>query len=234
MGVLFRLMYEEDPLLWEARLDPEGLTATDMSHALLPSPCGMASEAESFLRGGLERLAYLGPLRERPSRHYMYSGLSWPALDKSGSNLPEMLLTDHQILANLNEALRNMGADYQVEVVRPADPGAQGLFWLQLTDSRTGIPVSPTDVGFGVGQVLPVLTQLLVSKDQVLLFEQPEIHLHPRLEAELGSLFAKSISSPNNNQLIVETHSAYSGPIRPLIPFQIGRPFRSKSAAHSG
>ena len=57
--------------------------------------------------------------------------------------------------------------------------------------------------------MLPVLTQLLVSRNQLLLFEQPEIHLHPRLEAELGSLLARSASEPYNNQVIVETHSEY-------------------------
>lgn len=208
LGAMFRLMYDGDGLL-EVNPHAEGMTATEVSYALLPNISSIASETEGYLRSLIERLAYVGPLRARPSRHYLHSGLAWPSVDKAGANLPEILLSDEKVLADLNEALRIMGGDYQIAAIQPDDSSAPGLFWLRLTDTRTGIAVSPLDVGFGVGQVLPVLAQLLVSKNQVLLFEQPEIHLHPRLQAELGSLFAKSISGPYNNQIIMETHSEY-------------------------
>ena len=210
VGALFKLTYEIDAFE-EAYTytDGVGTVAIDVPHALLPSPSKMTEEAQMFLDGQLAKIAYVGPLRERPARHYMYSGLSWPSVDKTGANLPEMLLADEQVLADLNEALRTMEAGYEVEAVRAEGPGAEGLFWLRLRDARTGIAVSPTDVGFGVSQVLPVLTQLLVSRNKLLLFEQPEIHLHPRLEAELGCLLARSASARHNNQVIVETHSEY-------------------------
>ncbi|MBN1322113.1 MAG: hypothetical protein JXA87_14875 [Thermoleophilia bacterium] len=146
LGALFRLMrddmgiYEEDP-------DHEGITAIDVAHALLPNPCTMVEEVETKRQEMLGRLDYIGPLREQPSRHYMYSGLSWPAVGKSGANLPEMLLSDERILAELNEALEGVQAGYQVAAVRSEGPGAQGLFWLRLTDPQTGVAVSPTDVG---------------------------------------------------------------------------------------
>lgn len=62
------------------------------------------------------------------------------------------------------------------------------------------------DVGYGVSQALPVLTELL-RKDSspIFLLQQPEVHLHPSAQAALGSLFC-SIASPNR-QLVVETHS---------------------------
>ena len=76
---------------------------------------------------------------------------------------------------------------------------------LELTDTRTGARVSPADVGFGISQVLPVVTQLLLGGEQTLLIEQPEIHLHPRLQARLGTLFASAIA--NGAQIVAETHS---------------------------
>ena len=64
------------------------------------------------------------------------------------------------------------------------------------------------DVGYGVSQVLPVLTQLLDLEPALLfLLQQPEVHLHPKAQAALGSLFC-SVAGPER-QLIVETHSDY-------------------------
>ena len=62
------------------------------------------------------------------------------------------------------------------------------------------------DVGYGVSQVLPVITELL-RKDapRMFLLQQPEVHLHPSAQAALGSLFCQ-VAAPAR-QLIVETHS---------------------------
>ena len=62
------------------------------------------------------------------------------------------------------------------------------------------------DVGYGVSQVLPVITELLRPKaPPMFLLQQPEVHLHPSAQAALGSLFCQIAS--RERQLIVETHS---------------------------
>ena len=62
------------------------------------------------------------------------------------------------------------------------------------------------DVGYGVSQVLPVITELLRDDaPPMFLLQQPEVHLHPRAQAALGSLFCK-VAGPEC-QLVVETHS---------------------------
>ena len=62
------------------------------------------------------------------------------------------------------------------------------------------------DVGYGVSQVLPVITELFqTDAPRMFLLQQPEVHLHPSAQAALGSLFCQIASS--NRQLIVETHS---------------------------
>ena len=62
------------------------------------------------------------------------------------------------------------------------------------------------DVGYGVSQILPVITELLRDDaSPIFLLQQPEIHLHPSAQAALGSLFCR-ISNPGR-QLVIETHS---------------------------
>ena len=64
------------------------------------------------------------------------------------------------------------------------------------------------DVGYGVSQVLPVLTELLdLEPAPLFLLQQPEVHLHPSAQAALGSLFCSV--AEQDHQLLVETHSDY-------------------------
>jgi hypothetical protein len=64
------------------------------------------------------------------------------------------------------------------------------------------------DVGYGVSQVLPLLTELLKTEGPILyLLQQPEVHLHPQAQAALGTLFCQVASG--GRQLVVETHSDY-------------------------
>jgi len=65
-----------------------------------------------------------------------------------------------------------------------------------------------THVGVGVSQVLPILVMsLLASADSTLVFEQPELHLHPKVQTLLGDFFLSMALC--NKQCIVETHSEY-------------------------
>ena len=71
-----------------------------------------------------------------------------------------------------------------------------------------GVKRNLIDVGYGVSQALPLLTELL-RKDETSMFllQQPEVHLHPSAQAALGSLFCRIAAQ--GRQLIVETHSNY-------------------------
>jgi predicted ATPase len=102
---------------------------------------------------------------------------------------------------------------------------------LILVDKKSKITTSFRDVGIGLSQVLPIITRLVQlsapktrSKVQtkriqgahgmgnstpLLLVEQPELHLHPRMQLQLADLFVEASAAGNRNgpQLIVETHS---------------------------
>ena len=71
-----------------------------------------------------------------------------------------------------------------------------------------GLKRNLIDVGYGVSQALPLLTELLrKGAPGTFLLQQPEVHLHPSAQAALGSLFCNIAAQ--GRQLIVETHSDY-------------------------
>lgn len=80
---------------------------------------------------------------------------------------------------------------------------------LVLVDTRTGTTVSHRDVGIGISQVLPVLVRSYADKGQIIAIEQPEIHLHPALQAELGDVFIESALGESRNIFVIETHSEH-------------------------
>lgn len=101
------------------------------------------------------------------------------------------------------DALSERWAQEMVEA-RP-----EALQDLVLLDKRSGTPVSHRDVGIGVSQVLPVLVSAYASQGKLLAIEQPEIHLHPALQAELGDVFLEAALSGHGNTCLLESHSEH-------------------------
>jgi len=81
---------------------------------------------------------------------------------------------------------------------------------LGLIDTREATPslVSSRAVGYGISQITPIVTQALSSRNGMLLIEQPEVHIHPRLQAAVGDLLIHSVRELGN-QVLVETHSEH-------------------------
>jgi energy-coupling factor transporter ATP-binding protein EcfA2 len=85
---------------------------------------------------------------------------------------------------------------------RPSDP-------FQILVTTDGPPVNLPDVGYGVSQALPLIVQSVLTTDyRRLLLQQPEVHLHPRGQAALGSFFARLVAK-EKKQFLIETHSDY-------------------------
>lgn len=84
-----------------------------------------------------------------------------------------------------------------------------GPFQLKVT--VRGRSSNIADVGYGVSQSLPIMTDLIESATDrsVFLFQQPEVHLHPKAQSALGTMFARYISENNKSFIIAETHSDY-------------------------
>jgi hypothetical protein len=121
-------------------------------------------------------------------------------LDNSDNFLPEI-----ETLVSMMTDVDNVSENWVNEIT---DRGEK-IYDLVLMDKRTKTPVSHRDVGIGVSQVIPILVSCYGLSDSLIAIEQPEIHLHPKLQAELGSVFAESIKPPYNNRFVLETHSEH-------------------------
>lgn len=93
------------------------------------------------------------------------------------------------------------------KLIRSSD--IEKLNELILIDRRSNTMVSHRDVGIGVSQVLPVLVGAYAAKNQLIAIEQPEIHLHPALQSDLGDVFIQSALGEGKNRFLVETHSEH-------------------------
>lgn len=169
-----------------------------------------------------QNIKYLGPLREEPRLVY--------ALPISGDTTDVGLKGEYTAaVLNANKKVQVSYCDPRTKDIVKAPLEEAVNQWLQhfgLADSvetqeasklghvlileEANIPVylDLTNVGVGVSQVLPILVSGLLAKEgTVLIYEQPEIHLHPRLQAEIADFFLGLIRC--QKRCIVETHSEY-------------------------
>jgi predicted ATPase len=176
----------------------------------------------------LGEISYLGPLRSHPQRIYQWSGDTPSSVGQMGEATIAALLAAQDDQRFLNRGpkqgkrrfeefiaawLRDLGViqDFQVR------PVAQGRkeYEVVVRTHRSAPPVKITDVGFGVSQVLPALVQAFYAQpNSTVWMEQPEIHLHPQVQAELADAFISAIQSRQDGkdrkvQLIIESHSEH-------------------------
>ena len=168
-------------------------------------------KASTLLRGYLENLVYIRPLRSYPERLYIFGGNNGEQVGQGGKNLADVLYTKPDVLNAVNKQFELFDLGYEIKISNFKDEETSDLsdvFAIRLIDRYTKVNVSLLDVGFGISQILPVIIQSVLSRNKTIVIEQPEIHIHPRLQAQLGSLLAESVKS-FGNRFIIETHSEH-------------------------
>ncbi len=80
---------------------------------------------------------------------------------------------------------------------------------LVLCHKRSGVIVEPSAVGTGISQVFPVITAAIAEKAQLVAVEQPELHIHPRMQCELGDVFITQLKRYPERTFLLETHSEH-------------------------
>jgi hypothetical protein len=158
---------------------------------------------------------YLGPLRDFPKSYYPWSGTPPQDVGKSGENTIQALLAsrvsddpeERKLEAHVAHWLKELGL-IQSFRLEPVAKGAD-VYEARIRTSPGGAEVLLPNVGFGLSQVLPVLVLCFYApKGSTIIFEQPEIHLHPAVQAGLADLFAEVVKT-RDVQIIVESHSEH-------------------------
>ncbi|MBO2834810.1 DUF3696 domain-containing protein [Pseudomonas aeruginosa] len=180
------------------------------------------------LEAALNRLYYLGPLREYPRRIYTWSGETPESVGQKGELAIPAILAARAQKRQLNRGPRRHNAPFDEFIakwledlgvidsfsVKSVAEGRKEYEVLVKTHSSAS-EVKITDVGFGVSQVVPALVQAFYCPpNSTAWMEQPEIHLHPQVQAELADVFISAIQARENGkarnvQLIVESHSEH-------------------------
>lgn len=144
---------------------------------------------------------HVSPLRAFPQRYYLLDKAIYHnqlnALD--GTELAEVLKNNEHIKDAINELLSQFNIAVEVERVNDIIH--------KITVNQDAVNLELTDVGFGISQVLPILVQAYLSPaNSITIIEQPEIHLHPKMQAWLTDALIK-IALTSSKKFIIETHS---------------------------
>lgn len=165
---------------------------------------------------------YLGPLREYPSRHYVWAGEQPQDVGRRGEQAIAALLASRNMgqvvkrgkgkkRQTIEECvamwLQKLGLIHSFRLVPIAEHRKE--YEVRVRRSPRSPEVLITDVGFGVSQILPVLVLCYYAPEgATLILEQPEIHLHPSVQAGLADVFIDAITT-RNIQIILESHSEH-------------------------
>jgi hypothetical protein len=165
----------------------------------------------NLIKQFLEKIVYIGPLRETPRRHYIYRGIPFEEVGSGGEMVPDVLFNNPDLIEKINKEFSRFGINYNFKLSPFWNDQTNicEVFSIDLIEKFTGNSASIRDVGFGISQVLPIIMQSLLSVKGNILIEQPELHLHPALQAELGDLFIDSALGEQKNTFIIETHSEH-------------------------
>ncbi len=188
-----------------------------------------------LLAGELGGLRYLGPLRDLPAREYQpqHNQSNW----STGLGAWDRLHMNPALLREVNMWLGkdHLNAGYQVESLLSFELNVDSPFlgWLYassldtnreaiqnaleqmekrerivLRDQARDVVVQLNDVGVGISQLLPVVVGALAEEVRIYSIEQPEIHIHPRLQVRLGDLLIHA-AKEKGKLFLVETHSEH-------------------------
>lgn len=153
------------------------------------------------------------PVRSKPRRTYDPARTT---PDPEGDYIPmclaEVFSGDKEKWTGLKRGIEEFGKAAglfdEISIKRLGRKGSEP-FQVQVRKyggGRKGPARNLIDVGYGVSQVLPVITEMLRPDARTMfLLQQPEVHLHPMAQAALGSLFCQVVAG--ERQLVVETHS---------------------------
>jgi predicted ATPase len=168
------------------------------------------------------QIKYITPIRASAERYYRRQGLALGEIDPQGQNVAMFL---HNLSAGEKQRFISwMGDHFGYTVDTVATSGHISMVIRDANDQTGASPINLADTGFGFSQMVPILMQIWSAMTQrsgalrasamtttVIAIEQPELHLHPRLQAILADLFIQAVKLAKESgidlRLVIETHS---------------------------
>jgi predicted ATPase len=167
------------------------------------------SAAQNAIQSELRKVVYLGPFRQSPLRRYPTRGANPTEVGAQGESAITLLANEmvqsrkRPHSSQVASWLHALGLAKDIDISRV---GASDLFdvTLKLQDGKS-FPIA--DLGYGLSQILPVLTQCsFAPQGGTLLFEQPELHLHSLAVEPLAKVFIETARTKQAH-IVAETHS---------------------------
>lgn len=151
-------------------------------------------------------ISHIGPLRAHPRRFY-FLDTAQPG-SSEGELMIEALRENRELQLNVNRWLVKFGINVSVAQFQEI------IYRLAVRSEENPFDLDITDVGFGISQILPILVEGFLSPfGKTIMVEQPEIHLHPKMQAELADLFIDMANIRGDDEgrryFVIETHSEY-------------------------
>ena len=166
---------------------------------------------DSILYGGRHRSYAFAPIRTSPQRTY---DPIKEIRDPEGSHVPMLLarMLSNDGSPDFKMQMEGFGVDsglYSDIGIRRVGRKESDPFQIEIKQPHGGPWRNLVDVGYGVSQSIPIIADAVSTEPgTTLLIQQPEVHLHPRAQAAMGSFFVH-LADSERNRLVVETHSDY-------------------------
>ncbi len=158
-----------------------------------------------------QKIKYIGPIRYVPKRENYTSGLFTEYVGRDGVSAPNMI----EAVPKLHEKIQDILGEEDIKIADTVELlklEKQKKFEFKLKTDITDNAVNFADLGCGTSQILPLIVQILFeslySQDRsMVIIEQPEVHLHPKVQAGFADILVKYIKS--KAKFLIETHSEY-------------------------
>ena len=164
---------------------------------------------------GLESVVNMAPVRSKPRRTYDPTNAeATPEGDDIPIHLMRLKHAKDAKWKSLQKALVDFGKSsgmFKGIDVKTFGQAMGDPFQIKV---KTGVgDANIMDVGYGVSQLLPILVRMIAQKERPsgtrFLLQQPEVHLHPKAQAELASLLVEFAMNGKGQNYLIETHSDY-------------------------
>ncbi|MCJ7584246.1 MAG: DUF3696 domain-containing protein, partial [Anaerolineales bacterium] len=170
------------------------------------------SSSSRWINRSLHNSDYIGAMRIPPSRLYSFTGERRRRIGAAGENAANILMMSTTRTGSKSSKVVEKVSDWlnrsEIASGLRINPTSDSFYEIRVKHPKTHEEENLADVGLGNSQVLPVLIGgYNLPRGATFLVEEPEIHLHPKAQSELGSFFLDLYNA--GVQSIIETHSEH-------------------------